>query len=72
MIKQVATIEGMKCSGCADNVKNKFSALEQVNGIDVNLEKHTALIEANNILSLKELNAALEGTAYEVKNIKEA
>lgn len=71
MSKQTATIEGMKCDGCANNVKEKIMSLSGISQVTTDLEKKHAHIEADRLFTMDELNAPLEETSYAVVHVQE-
>lgn len=38
-MKNTYNIEGVKCSGCVDTVKDKLSKLENVDSVEVSIKK---------------------------------
>lgn len=65
-MSQTVTIEGMKCDGCVNIVKEKFEAIAGVKSVDVQLEEKQATIEATSELSKEQLAAALADTKFTV------
>ena len=65
-MSQTVKIEGMKCEGCANAVKNKFSNVEGVSSVIINLEKKEATLESSKEYTNHELNEALSDTPYSV------
>ena len=65
-MKQEVKVEGMKCDGCANTVKERFSGLPSVASVEMDLENKQATIESSERISKKELKTALEGTNYSV------
>lgn len=70
MSKQEVIVEGMHCSGCANNVKKRFESVSGVSKVEMNLDTKTAQVEAEKVLDINDLNRSLEETTYEVKEIK--
>ena len=67
MEQEKVAISGMKCSGCADKVKNAFEQLAGVSDVQVSLADKQASFVGK--ASLAELNAALAETHYQVEKI---
>lgn len=65
-MNQIATIEGMKCDGCAGIVKEKFEAISGVKTVDIQLDEKKAMITADNEISKEQLQAALADTKFTV------
>lgn len=59
-------IEGMNCSHCVKNVKDSLEKVAGVTACEVNLEKGTATVQADNV-ERATLAAAVEGAGYRVK-----
>ncbi len=59
-------IEGMNCSHCVKNVKDSLEKVAGVTSADVNLEKGTAVVQAENV-ERAVLTAAVESAGYKVK-----
>lgn len=68
MAKKLVNIEGMKCDGCANTVKEAFSALDGVKKVEVNLEHKQATIKGD--VSEDALKAALKDTHYSVTSVE--
>lgn len=71
MTKQIITIEGMTCGGCANTVEKKLNSVEEINRAAVDLETNTATIEANTLFDANQLNDVLDVTPYTVVDVKE-
>ena len=65
-MRKEVIVEGMTCNGCAGTVQRKFSELEGVNNVSVDLASKTVSIESNADISKESLQQALEETAYKV------
>ena len=63
-MKNEYNIEGVKCSGCVDTVKERLSKLDNVDNIEVNIQEKTVVVEGE--VSKEDLQAALEGTNYKI------
>jgi len=72
MTKQIATIEGMNCAGCANTVQTKFNELNNVSVVQVDVDSKTASINSDGAVSMEELNQLLEDTPYNASGIKNA
>lgn len=70
-MKKEITLEGMKCEGCANAVKERFSSVPGVNEAVVNLENQSALIQSDGTVNDNELSESLSDTNYSVVGIKE-
>lgn len=66
-MKQEVLLEGVKCAGCANTVKEKFSAIEGVETVEVDVETKKAVLESNTEINSEMLNDALADTKYSVK-----
>ena len=64
-------IEGMKCEGCAKNVRCALEAVPNVAKVVVNLEKHVAEVycDQNNPPSNPQLKEAIAKLGFEVVGI---
>ena len=63
-MKNEYNIEGVKCGGCVAAVKEKFSKLDNVDNIEINIQEKT--IEVEGTASKEELQAALSDTNYKI------
>lgn len=71
MSKQLATIEGMSCAGCANTVQTKVSELNNVSDVKVDVDSKTAAINSDGAVSTDELNQLLEDTPYNATGIED-
>jgi copper chaperone CopZ len=64
-------VEGMKCEGCAKNVRCALEAVPNVAKVAVNLEKHVAEVycDQNNPPSNAQLKEAIAKLGFEVVGI---
>ena len=62
-------IEGMKCEGCANRVKNAISDLKGVKKIDVNLSNKEAIITYKKELSNDDINRKISALGFSVVEI---
>ena len=65
-MEQEVFIEGMKCDGCANAVKEKFESIEGVNAVSMDRENKKAVLESQTEIDTETLNAALAETNYSV------
>ncbi|MBK6765572.1 MAG: permease [bacterium] len=59
-------IDGMNCSHCVKNVQDSLEKVSGVTACEVNLEKGTAVVQAENV-ERATLAAAVEGAGYKVR-----
>lgn len=64
-------IDGMKCEGCANRVKNAISDLKSVKKIDVNLSNKEAIITYKKELSNDDISRKIEALGFKVVEIKD-
>ena len=64
-MKKEYNLEGIKCAGCANTVKERFSNVPGVTNVEVSLENKVATVEGD--ASVDALQASLEGTKYSIK-----
>ena len=64
-------VEGMKCEGCAKNVRSALEAVPNVANVVVNLEKRVAEVycDQNNPPSNSQLKEAITKLGFEVVGI---
>ena len=65
-MKEVVTIEGMKCEGYACNVQENFSTIEGVESVDIDLEYNTPIIESQSEIDKDTLDTVSAETNYSV------
>src|SRR5690606_38606908 len=67
-MKHVYSVHGMTCSGCQNHVADLLNEVEDVTNVEVDLEKHEAVIEMNKHVPLKTFQKKLEedGGAYSI------
>lgn len=63
-MKNIYNIEGVKCSGCVDTVKDKLSKLENVDSVEVSIQEKTLTVEGD--VAKESLQAALSDTKYKI------
>ena len=60
MSNQEFTIDGMMCEGCVNTVKRMLEKTPGVKGVSVQLAPPHARIEAENSITVEQLNQSLE------------
>ena len=63
-------ISGMKCSGCANRVRNALSDIKGVKKIDVNLEEKYAIITYKKDLDDSLVTTKIEALGFKVEGIE--
>ncbi|MEJ1294873.1 heavy metal-associated domain-containing protein [Latilactobacillus sakei] len=63
---QIVKITGMKCDGCTQNVRERFSKIAGVQSVEVSLDQKQATLQTATEIDHATLAAALEGTHYTV------
>lgn len=63
-MKNTYNIEGVKCGGCVDTVKDKLSKLENVDSVEVSIQEKTLTVEGD--VAKESLQAALSDTKYKI------
>ncbi|WP_080146053.1 heavy-metal-associated domain-containing protein [Marinilactibacillus piezotolerans] len=66
-MEQVMTVNGMKCEGCANTVKDKLSAIETVASVKIDLENKTATVESARGISEETADSSLKDTHYSIE-----
>lgn len=66
IMKKEVVVEGMKCGGCANTVREKFEAIEGVKSVAIDLENKKAVIESQSIIDNETLVSVLSDTKYAV------
>ncbi len=59
-VKQVVSIEGMKCEHCAAHMKEAFEKIDGVKECKVDLEKKEAVVKSKKGLTWEEAKGAVE------------
>lgn len=69
--KATATITGMTCQGCAENITEALKKLPEVDVVKINVKTGKSTITAKNGSTLDEakIKTAVEGAGYKVKSI---
>lgn len=65
-MKKEYNLEGIKCAGCANTVKERFSNVPGVTNVEVSLENKVATVEGD--ASVDALQASLEGNTASKNN----
>ncbi|MCA5014000.1 MULTISPECIES: heavy-metal-associated domain-containing protein [unclassified Enterococcus] len=65
-MEKTVTINGMKCDGCVNIVKENFESIAGVQQAAVDLEKKSASITSDREISNAELQQALSETKFTV------
>ena len=65
-MKNEVVVEGMKCTGCASTVQEKFEAIEGVESVEVSLESKKVIVESKKEIDKETFKSALSGTKYSV------
>lgn len=67
-MQQEVKVDGMKCAGCANTVQERFTAINGVESVKIDLENKKAVLESQTEIDTEMLNAALAETNYSVVN----
>ena len=65
-MKKEVVVEGMKCEGCANTVREKFEAIEGVKSVTIDLKNKKAVLESQSIIDKETLVSVLSDTKYSV------
>lgn len=65
-MNQEVIVEGMKCAGCANGVKERFESIEGVESVSVDLESKKATVNAQSPIDKATFESALADTKYSV------
>ena len=68
-MEKIVKIEGMKCEGCANRVKNSIKELKVVKKIDVSLSDKEAIITYKKELSNDAINRKITALGFSVVEI---
>ena len=63
-MKKEVLVEGMKCEGCANTVKEKFKSIEGVESVEIDLINKKAVLESQSAIDNNTLNSILSDTKY--------
>ena len=69
-MKKLIKIEGMMCKHCVAHVTKALLGIDEVDGVDVNLEAGTATVSAAVEVSDEVLTAEIVEAGYEVLGIE--
>lgn len=69
-MEKIVLINGMKCSGCANRVKNALEDIKGIKKVDVNLEEKMATITYKKELDDSIIKASIERLGFSVEGIK--
>lgn len=69
-VKQVVTIEGMKCMNCVAHATDALKSIEGVKSVNVNLEKKEAVIKSKDGIDPESIKKAISDVGYTVTDIK--
>ncbi|MBP2099362.1 heavy-metal-associated domain-containing protein [Enterococcus rivorum] len=67
-MEKAVSIEGMKCDGCVNIVKEKFEVIKGITSVIIDLEKKAATIKSEEELSIDLLKEALADTKFIVSD----
>ena len=65
-MEQEIFIDGMKCEGCANAVKEKFKSIEGVETVSIDLDNKKAVVVSQSTLDTEIFTSALSDTQYTV------
>lgn len=65
-MKNEVLVEGMKCTGCASTVQEKFEEIKGVESVEVNLESKKVIVKSEKEINKETFKSALSGTKYSV------
>ncbi|MGX7388838.1 heavy-metal-associated domain-containing protein [Carnobacterium divergens] len=65
-MKKEVVVEGMKCEGCANTVREKFEAIEGVKSVTIDLKNKKVVLESQSIIDKETLVSVLSDTKYSV------
>lgn len=68
-MEKIVKIEGMKCEGCANRVKNSLKELKAIKKIDVILSDKEAIITYKKDLSNDDINKKITALGFSVVEI---
>ena len=64
-------IDGMKCSGCANRVKNALENIKEIKKCNVNLENKEAIIMHKKEINNDLITSTIESLGFKVELIEE-
>ena len=64
-------IEGMKCEGCVNRIKNALSTVKGIDSFTISLEKKELILNVKKESTIKKVIDKIENLGFEVnKNVK--
>lgn len=69
-VKQVVTIEGMKCMHCVAHATDALKSIEGVKSVNISLEKKEAVIKSKDGIDPESIKKAIYDVGYTVTDIK--
>lgn len=70
MKKVILKIEGMKCEGCVNRIKNVLENIKGIINYDISLENKTLIIEVKKDKIINEVISKIENLDFQVEIIK--
>jgi len=69
--KRTVHVEGMTCPSCAASIEKQFKKIPQVEGVNINIRKGTAVVTVKDGQSLSDdhIREAVKEAGYAVKTI---
>ena len=64
-------IDGMKCSGCANRVKNTLEDIKEIKKCNVNLANKEAIITHKKEIDNDKIKNAIEALGFKVESIED-
>ena len=65
-MEQEIMVEGMKCEGCANSVKEKFESIEGVEEVSMDLDNKKAVVVSQSEVDTATFASTLSDTKYTV------
>lgn len=69
-MKKIINIEGMSCGHCVGRINKALSAIEGLNGVDINLDEKRALVTLDQDVTDEKIKVEIENSGYKVVGIK--
>ena len=70
-MEKIVYIDGMKCGGCANRVKNALSSVKGIKHVDVSLENKCATFILKKDISNDEISKVIDELGFKVTNIED-
>ena len=70
-MEKIVCIDGMKCGGCANRVKNALSNIKGIKNVEVNLEEKKATFKLKKDISNEEIENTINELGFKVTNIED-